>query len=363
MKNAGSRRVAGILLLCLISDITARADDTVRLASLQLGATGQSVEVLQRTLNARLHPAPQLSIDGDFGPATRAAVRKFQASKKLPTTGIVDRATWVSLAPLITADPPVPAPDVVNRQKLARREADPVEGVPFVTCKAWAIADGKTGKVLWGHKQNEKRHFASTTKIMTAYVVLHLAQKEPHVLGEQVVFSKRADDTPGSSARIKVGEKLSVKELLFGLMLPSGNDASIALAEHFGSRFTKQKRATDDPLDLFVDEMNRTAKRLGMDDTNYANPHGLTAKNHLSSPRDLLTLGTRCFSPRDVSPIRPDTATWKRTDRRRGSQTQCRMEEHESATSHQRLRRSQDRNDLCGRCLPGPQAVVARGDI
>lgn len=260
--------------------------------TLEVGAGGKLVEDLQRTLNARLDPSPELGIDGDFGPATRAAVERFQRVSKLEESGVVDASTWQALGTLITSDPPVPEPEVVNRQKLPTAEADRLTGPPHVTCKAWAIADGKTGELLWGKNEKKPLDFASTTKIMTAFVVLSLAQDSPKVLDETVVFSQRADQTSGSSARVRAGEKLSVGELLYGLLLPSGNDASVALAEHFGGRFDPSSDDSDDEdtLARFVVEMNRTATKLGMAETTYKNAHGLTAEGHRSSARDLIRL-------------------------------------------------------------------------
>ena len=75
---------------------------------LRIGATGDLVETLQRTLNARLEPSHNLGIDGDFGPATEGGVKAFQESAKLPATGVVDAATWKALGTLISEDAPVP---------------------------------------------------------------------------------------------------------------------------------------------------------------------------------------------------------------------------------------------------------------
>jgi len=266
------------------------------LPTLEKGAAGKHVETLQRTLNARLRPSPRLSIDGDFGDATQAALVRFQRAKKLPVTGRVTKATWTALGKLVTADPPVPSPEAVNKTRLPRQPADTLDGPPFVTCQAWAIADAKTGKVLWSHQANERRHIASTTKIMTAYVVLKLAQGQPKIMDEVVEFSRRADETRGSSARIRAGERLPVRHLLYGLLLPSGNDASVALAEHFGHRLAKAAGdKTKDPLPAFVAAMNRTAAALKMTHTHYENPHGLTSTKHLSSARDLTILARAAF--------------------------------------------------------------------
>ncbi|MCP4857141.1 MAG: hypothetical protein GY903_21880 [Fuerstiella sp.] len=258
--------------------------------AISIGDFGEIVEALQRTLNARLDPSPRLSIDGDFGPATQAALIRFQESKKLQPTGIAGPESWKSLSPLITESSPVPQPEVVNQQTLPTEPADQLNGPPIVSCKAWAIADGTTGGVLWSAKADERLHFASTTKIMTAYVVLRLAQQDSAVLEETVVFSRRADRTRGSTAGIREGEQLSVREVLYGLLLPSGNDASVALAEHFGNRFGDAGDQTAGSFERFIIAMNRTATELGMTKTVFRNPHGLPHEEHLSSAADLLIL-------------------------------------------------------------------------
>lgn len=169
---------------------------------------------------------------------------------------------------------------------------DPLTGPPFTACRAWAVADSKTGKVLWESHAADACDTASTTKIMTAYVVLKLAEEKPKVLDELVTFSERADKTAGSSSGVHAGERIPVRELLYGLLLPSGNDAAIALAEHFGARFDPpaQKAGQTDPVARFVAEMNRTAAKLKLTETKYQNPNGLPEKGHASSARDLARL-------------------------------------------------------------------------
>jgi D-alanyl-D-alanine carboxypeptidase (penicillin-binding protein 5/6) len=191
-----------------------------------------------------------------------------------------------------TPQPEVPAPELVNADVPNKRPADPLDGPPFVTAKTWAIADGRTGAVLWGHDEGKRVDIASTTKIMTAFVVLRLAAKEPAVLDETVTFSRRADTTIGSASDVQEGEQVPVRELLYGLLLPSGNDAAVAFAEHFGSRMKPLADASVaiDPLPRFIAEMNRTAAELGLRDTHFVNPNGLTAPEHQSSARDLAKL-------------------------------------------------------------------------
>lgn len=187
-------------------------------------------------------------------------------------------AATVGLAP---AQPPEekPVPPKAPAEKLG--------GPPLVSAKGWAVADGKTGAVLWGGNEKEPLPIASTTKIMTAHLVLGLAAKDAKVLDEIVDFSEAADKVPGSSSDLKAGDKVPVRELLYGLLLPSGNDAAHAFAEHFGPRF---KSADKDaaPVASFVAQMNAAAKALKMGETNYLDPHGLG--RNVASPRDLATL-------------------------------------------------------------------------
>jgi D-alanyl-D-alanine carboxypeptidase (penicillin-binding protein 5/6) len=186
----------------------------------------------------------------------------------------------------------VPPPEVVNAQRVPRQPADPLDGPPFTTVKAWAIADGRTGEILWGHREKEPLEMASTTKIMTAFIVVRLMAKDPKVGDETVTFSRRADRTVGSSSDVHQGERLPVRELLYGLLLPSGNDAAVAMAEHFGGRVKPPDDAPnqDDPFPRFIAEMNRAAAELGLHETHFANPNGLPAPGHHASARDLAKL-------------------------------------------------------------------------
>jgi len=265
--------------------------------ALKQGDDGVAVERLQKLLNARLDPSPGLDVDGDFGASTLAALRRFQRQKGLPATGAVDSKTWEALGSLPSAaeaPAPVPPPEVVNAEPIHRKPADSLDGPPFTTAKAWAIADGKTGRLLFGHEADTPREMASTTKMMTALIVAQLAAKDPKVYDETIVFSRRADGTMGSTSGMKEGESVSVGELLYGLLLPSGNDAATAFAEHFGARFAPPEASPGeaDPLARFVAEMNRTARSIGLAETHFANPHGLPAKDHHASARDLAKLAS-----------------------------------------------------------------------
>lgn len=194
--------------------------------------------------------------------------------------------------------PPVPAPEVVNAERAPRQPPDPLDGPPYTTVKAWAIADGRTGEILWGHRESEVLEPASTTKIMTALVIVRLMAKDPKVGDEMVTFTRRADRTIGSSAGVREGERVPVRELLYGLLLPSGNDAAVAFAEHFGGRLEAPADApkSGDPFPRFIAEMNRVAAELALRETHFENPNGLPAPTHRSSARDLARLARHALA-------------------------------------------------------------------
>lgn len=183
-----------------------------------------------------------------------------------------------------------PFPAAAQQKPPRKAPAEKLDGPPHVTAKAWAVADAKTGEILGSFNDRAPRAIASTTKVMTAWVVLQLAKKDPKILDELVTFSEKADKTEGSSSKLNAGEKLPVRELLYGLMLPSGNDASVALAEHFGPRLGRDR----DLVRAFVNEMNRQAKELKLTDTSYLDTSGLSSSNK-SSARDLLALTRRAL--------------------------------------------------------------------
>ena len=262
------------------------------------GAAGDLVAELQRTLNARLEGSA-LAPDGEFGPATAAAVKRFQVQSRLPETGTVDAATWRALGPLVAAAaaaelPPRTAPD------------DPATP-PAVTCAAWVVADAATGDVLFSHEADLPRSPASIVKVMTGLLVLEAAAARPGALDETLVVSDRAGTETGSSAGLRPGDSAPVRDLLYGLLLPSGNDAAVALAEHVGRTL-----GPGDPLAEFVAAMNRRAAALGLAATAYANPHGKTAPGAGSTARDTARLvreALRLELFREIVATRERTAT------------------------------------------------------
>lgn len=184
--------------------------------------------------------------------------------------------------------------------------AEDLAGPPVTTSHAWAIAEGATGKVIAAQNADEPAKAASTTKVMCALVVLELAKKDPAVLEEQVTFSKLADSTEGSTSDIKAGEKITVRDGLFAMLLPSGNDMGNAFAEHFNKRL--QPPGPETPAGLtpdkyvtrrnFIAEMNRTAARLGLKNTHYRSSYGDggTDVDRTTTANDLLKVGIEAMN-------------------------------------------------------------------
>lgn len=146
-----------------------------------------------------------------------------------------------------------------------------LSAAPENSAQAAIVMEVETGRVLYEKKAHEKLPMASTTKIMTAILAI-----ENSNLSDIVTVSPRASGIEGSSLYLAAGERLTMKQLLYGLMLRSGNDAAFAIAEHVGKSAEK-----------FADMMNRKARELGAINTNFVNPHGLHHEDHYTTAYDL----------------------------------------------------------------------------
>lgn len=142
---------------------------------------------------------------------------------------------------------------------------------PRIHAASAILLEATTGTILYAHNEHVRRAPASTTKIMTAVVAL-----EKGNLRSLVTVGRYASWTPGSSVGLRPQDRLPLSELLQGLMLCSGNDASVAIAEHVAG----SERA-------FVDLMNRKAREFGALNTSFRNPHGLPAVGHFTTAFDL----------------------------------------------------------------------------
>ena len=142
---------------------------------------------------------------------------------------------------------------------------------PSINSRAAIVIDRNSKKILYGKNENTRRAMASTTKIMTALVVI-----ENTDLNNIVAISKKAAGTGGSRLKLKTGDKISVKDLLYGLMLKSGNDCAVALAEYTGGS-----------IENFANMMNEKAIRLNLLNTHFITPHGLDKEEHYTTAYEL----------------------------------------------------------------------------
>lgn len=142
---------------------------------------------------------------------------------------------------------------------------------PTINSRAAIVYERSSGKILYGKEENKKRKMASTTKIMTAIVVLENAN-----LDDIVTISSKAAGTGGSRLGLHKDDKISIQDLLYGLLLCSGNDAAVALAEHTGGN-----------LSNFANMMNSKAVSLGLSSTHFVTPHGLDDDNHYTTAYEL----------------------------------------------------------------------------
>ena len=259
-----------------LEDLTPGAKVDLLLYGSRIGAPGDRVTVF-RVGKARLR------LDAQDNVSRRARIAKAVADSRGRIEIVVEAPKPGGLAYLGVLEVRGTFQDAATH----RAPAESVHGPPHTTARTWAIADGRTGHILHEHFGHAPREMASTTKIMTAWIALDLADRKPGLLDGVVTVSAVADRTGGSTAGVRTGERLPLKELLFGLLLPSGNDAAVAIAEYLGPRLPISGSGVT-PVARFVDEMNRRARVLGLKQTLYLDPHGYS-KNRTCAV-DLLKL-------------------------------------------------------------------------
>lgn len=164
--------------------------------------------------------------------------------------------------------------DINNIQNEIIQTSSDISKEPTLNSRSAIVIDRNSKTVLFGKNENAKRKMASTTKIMTAIVVI-----ENSNLSDIVQVSKKSAGTGGSRLGLKTNDKITVHDLLYGLMLCSGNDAAVALAEHIGGS-----------VEGFSVLMNNKAKELNLANTNFVTPHGLDNDNHYTTAYELAIL-------------------------------------------------------------------------
>lgn len=158
---------------------------------------------------------------------------------------------------------------------------------PSPEAKGAILIDAKTGRILWGKNENEPLAMASTTKIMTAILAIELGN-----LNDIVTVSKNATKAPPVKMFLKEGEKITLKQLLYALMMQSSNDAAIAIAEHISGN-----------VENFCKEMTEKAKIIGAKDTVFKTPNGLDLENHHSTAYDMALISKYAMENKDFVKI------------------------------------------------------------
>ncbi len=147
------------------------------------------------------------------------------------------------------------------------------------SARAAYVMEMQTGRVLFAYHENERLPMASTTKVMTALLALERGN-----LDDMVITTDQAYGAPGTSIYLSRGEQLTLEQMLYGLLISSGNDAAIAIAEHIGGS-----------VDDFCTLMNQRAVELGAKNTHFVNPNGLPAKDHYTTAEDLTRIAAEAM--------------------------------------------------------------------
>ncbi len=161
----------------------------------------------------------------------------------------------------------------------AAHAAAPLPAPPAIDARAWILVDHFSGRVLAANRADDREEPASLTKLMTAYVVFKALSEGRLKLTDEVTVSEHAWRTGGSRSFIKLGSEVPVDILIKGMIVQSGNDATVALAEKVGGT-----------EEAFAQMMNEYAQRLGMKSSHFVNSDGLPAPGHYTTARDMATL-------------------------------------------------------------------------
>ncbi|WMC87429.1 D-alanyl-D-alanine carboxypeptidase family protein [Streptomyces rochei] len=217
------------------------------------------------------------------GARLRRAAAVALTSGAVLATGALS-TTSAQAAPAQAAPAQVP----LVREASARAPLAPAAATPSIAAKGGFVMNDASGGALYTKAADTKRSTGSTTKIMTAKVVL--AQPKLNLDAKvtiQMAYSDYIVSKNASSARLIVGDKVTVRQLLYGLMLPSGCDAAYALADRFGSGKTRAARVKS-----FIGKMNAEARKLGLKNTHFDSFDGIGNGKNYSTPRDLTKLAS-----------------------------------------------------------------------
>ncbi|WP_019244032.1 MULTISPECIES: D-alanyl-D-alanine carboxypeptidase family protein [Bacillus] len=170
---------------------------------------------------------------------------------------------------------------------------------PYISGEAAIVLNQQSEKVLFSKNEHEKLYPASTTKIMTALLAIEKGDLEDVIMVGKEVSLKESGE---STAYLQKGQTLTLKQLLSGLMLPSGNDAARTIAIYVANK-EKPGLSNKKAMEYFVSLMNKRAKELGANESNFMNPHGLHHKNHFSTAYDLVKIASEAMKHQEFQEI------------------------------------------------------------
>src|SRR5579885_3389338 len=248
------------------------------------------------------------TVRSDDRTSPRAASRTIRAPASCHSRGFSSRPRF-PVAPLLTATafallsvgvhaataaPPAPAAAAANM---------PLPSAPALDAVSYILVDYRTGTVLAQKNADQHMPMASLTKLMTAYIVFSALKDGRLTLNEPVTISADAWHTGGSRMFVQVGTQVSVDDLIKGMIVQSGNDATVALSEKVGGTAAG-----------FVQMMNDYARRLGLRSTHFVDVEGLPDPNHYTTARDLATLSIALIRdfPEYYPVFRMKDFTWNR---------------------------------------------------
>jgi D-alanyl-D-alanine carboxypeptidase len=169
-----------------------------------------------------------------------------------------------------------------------------------VTAKAVYLQDATSGATLYSLAPDERRSPASTTKLMTALVIANNTTDWQELVTVDASDVLTADDGESFMGLLD-GDVLTSEQMMYGLMLPSGNDAAHAMARFIGAKLLAQDGADGDPYERFIQEMNNTAASLGLQNTHFTNAAGLYDENHYTSAHDLAVIAAHAYAVPEVA--------------------------------------------------------------
>jgi len=220
--------------------------------------------------------------------ANNSASAPTNAAPASVTTAATPAAAAITnpaAAPAPINSAPIAATPVPINASAATPAASPnspptlVPPAPSINAKGYVIMDGNSGAILAQNNMDQRMEPASLTKLMTVYATFQAIKNGQIHLNDNVRISQKAWQTGGSKMFVRVGTDVTVDQLLQGVIVDSGNDACVALAEYVGGT-----------EDTFAQLMNQTAQRLGMNNTHYMDSNGLPNPDHYSTPHDIAIL-------------------------------------------------------------------------